>query len=135
MPQLDKMKPGDVISAKYLNTIRSEVKSNRIVGTSGLNFKRGKGGTVLSVQPISLTGFFFGREAVGLNLSGRDYSQFTFVGVEEVTGRDDFGDMSHKGVDYIIRNPEPQDLPDKLVNWFIPQHAGGASCIRAGSCE
>jgi len=108
-------KKGEILTSKWVNDLRGEVKRNTMVSTSGLTFSRGVGGTSLAIAPETDISAFSGVPAVIVNRTGRDLLPYLFVGVEEVTNRDGMQENVALGVDYVTRKPESEDLFGRLI--------------------
>lgn len=124
---------GEVITADpFLNGLRRDIKKNRIINTSGLQFRRTANGTTLSNKLLAESSAPEGKLVTVINNTGRDLQPYWFAGIEKVTGRDKM-EGNFFDVNYVLREPKDEDLNGRLAMLSEPikNKAAGKAYIRS----
>lgn len=132
MPLPPPISKGEVITAKDLNSHRSETKRNTIVGATGMSFRRTPGGTTLGVKRELANQSPEGKLVTVINDTGRKLQPYWFAGIEKVTDRESMVG-NYSDVNYVLREPEDTDLDNRLVMLAEPieDKAVGKAYIRS----
>jgi len=125
---------GEQLESRWLNELRQEVKSNTITAANGLTFRRTKNGLILNA-PNGGSRSFTGEIVTVVNNTVYDLKQFWFVGIDNVTSRDNMVDNVSDTIDYLARKPKGKDLFGNLLMLAEPIDSGAAgdAYIRSSS--
>ncbi len=124
---------GEVITADpFLNGLRRDIKKNRIINTSGLQFRRTADGTTLSSKLLTESSAPEGKLVTVINNTGRDLQPYWFAGIEKVTGRESM-EGNFSDVNYVLREPTDDDLNGRLAMLAEPikDQAAGKAYIQS----
>lgn len=107
---------GTRLTANYLNELRAEVRRHHVTTGNGISSLRTDSGTAISLVGKNTFGQMPGRLVTVLNTTGSTLDAFSVAGIEQTDISGDLIKAISRGVGYVLREPESDDL---ISGWVI----------------